>query len=66
MIRITKVSDGYRAHAEPPSVSQAWDSEHAMTARELMSELVSRGAHPRDVADAFSFVEPNWQEVLDS
>jgi hypothetical protein len=43
-----------------PAVSEGWMTPQAMHRDELIEELLKRGAHQVDVADAFFAADPDW------
>jgi hypothetical protein len=60
VIEITKLLDGYLAHATPPHVKTEWRSISPMAAGSLFQELKRLGAHQTDVGDAFYLADPDW------
>jgi hypothetical protein len=62
MIEIAKALGGYVAHATPPHVKAEWRSDRPMAVKDLIAELLGRGAHQTDIGDAFYFADPNWVE----
>jgi hypothetical protein len=60
VIEIAKVPGGYVVHATPPHVKAEWRSERPMAAKDLIVELLGRGAHQTDIGDAFYSADPNW------
>jgi hypothetical protein len=63
-IRIKKVTGRfYLAELTLPdmrAVSEGWVTLEPMHRDQLIEELVKRGAHQIDVADAFSSADPDW------
>ena len=56
---VKRVSDDmYTASATPPDVKEAWSSEEPLSTERLIQELLARGAHQIDVADAIHDQEP--------
>jgi hypothetical protein len=66
-IVITRTVSGYEASATPPHVQgSSWRTRCPLTARELISVLLERGAHQTDIADAFHAANPNWLAEMSS
>jgi hypothetical protein len=63
-IRIKKVADAlYSAELklpDMPDVNAEWSTPQPMSANQLVEELLNRGAHQRDIGDAFYLADPNW------
>jgi hypothetical protein len=66
MIKVEKVSeDRYLAKLtlpDMPAVQSPWSAARPLSASELVNELLSRGCHPIDIADAISEQDPKWIE----
>jgi hypothetical protein len=62
MIEIAKALGGYVAHATPPHVKAEWRSDRPMAVKDVIAELLGRGAHQTDIGDAFYLADPNWVE----
>ena len=65
MIKIEKVRDGYVAHATSPHVQEEWKNPTPLSRSELVKELMTRGVHTTDIADAFHEADPNWLQNPD-
>lgn len=64
-LKIRKTSDGlYEATATPPHVKTAWSTSEPISARRLIDELKSLGAHQQDIGDALSEQDPDWVRKL--
>jgi hypothetical protein len=59
MLKFKKVSeDLYLVTAAPPEVREAWTTSEPLNYPTLLKELLLKGAHPVDVADALNEVDP--------
>lgn len=65
-IIVKKVSDDlYLARLTLPdmdAVKEEWSTDTPLTAGELVNELLKRGCHPVDIADAIAEQDPQWIE----
>jgi len=65
-IKVTKVSeDRYLASLtlpDMPAVSASWSTAAPLSAGQLVNELLAKGCHPVDIADAISEEDPKWIE----
>ena len=63
---MNKVSeDLYSAELTLPdmkAVKDEWSTSAPLSASELVNELLSKGCHPIDIADAISEQDPKWME----
>jgi hypothetical protein len=58
-LKFTKLSeDQYLVTAAPPEVREAWTTSEQLSYPRLLKELLLKGAHPVDVADALNEVDP--------
>lgn len=57
-------NDLFEAQASPPHVKSVWSTVEPISARKLVAELKSRGAHQQDIGDAMYEQDPNWIEKL--
>jgi hypothetical protein len=61
VLRVKKVAeDLYEVVATPPEIDEAWSTPEPMSARKLLTELIDRGCHSIDVADALNEQDPGW------
>lgn len=64
-LKILRVSDDlYSVSATPPDVRQEWSPAEPVSGRHLTRELIERGAHQVDVADAMNDADPDWIRKL--
>jgi hypothetical protein len=64
-LKIVKVSDDlYSVVATPPDVNEEWSPPESLRGRHLSRELIERGAHQIDVADAMYEADPEWLRNL--
>ncbi|HEX5234863.1 MAG TPA: hypothetical protein VFW25_05980 [Silvibacterium sp.] len=65
-ITVKKISeDRYLAKLTLPdmkAVKAEWSTADPLSADQLVNELLSRGCHPIDIADAMSEQDPKWIE----
>jgi hypothetical protein len=64
MIKVAKIAGGFTVHAREPSVRAEWHSLRALTAADLIAELLSRGAGHPEISTALTLADPLWRALL--
>lgn len=65
-VKIIRVGQSYRAEVTPPHGGGDLWSSPALSADELIKELLARGCHETDIGDAFYEADPGWLERVES
>jgi len=60
MIKIEKVGGGYLVRATAPHVKEDCRNKKSMKVDAIIEELRARGAHTKDIGDAFYEADPDW------
>ena len=63
MIKDAKISGSFTVHAREPSVRDEWHSLRALTAVDLIAELLARGASHPDISTALTLADPLWRAL---
>src|SRR5580698_4533821 len=64
-IKVVKVTQAmYIAEATPPHSNAPWSTSQPMRFHELCEQLLNRGGHQTDVADAVDSADREWEEKM--
>jgi hypothetical protein len=66
-IVIWRTGRKYQAHVTPPHGSGVeWRTDAPLSSESLISELLARGCHQTDIADALYEADPEWLMRLEN
>jgi hypothetical protein len=64
-IKVVKVTQAlYIAEATPPHSTAPWSTAQPMRFHQLCEQLLNRGCHQIDVADAVDSADRQWEEKM--
>ena len=64
-IKVVKVTQAmYIAEATPPHLNAPWSTSQPIRFHELCEQLLNRGGHQTDVADAVDSADREWEEKM--